>query len=113
MTADMDYRTEIVAHANSVKRLSATEENNLVDLVNLAIERFHDGWGQFFTEEEGRLTRAIEHIDRALAPMLVKISTFHAVVISGLSERRKKHLHGCKGRGRTPIAPSPTAILNG
>ncbi|MEI9410859.1 hypothetical protein [Mesorhizobium salmacidum] len=75
MTAALD-RSELLSHTTSVRKLDQPAQDRLVDLVGLAIVRYHDGWGEFYDEESSRLSRALEHLDRALAAVLVKAWSF-------------------------------------
>ncbi|MER8453099.1 hypothetical protein NKG60_24445 [Mesorhizobium sp. M1428] len=49
----------------------------MIELIELAIERFLDGWSESYSAEYDRLSRALEHIDRALASILIKSWSFH------------------------------------
>ena len=64
-------RAQLQAHTTCIKKLDRRGEDRLVELVSLAIDRYLDGWGEFYTQESARLFRVQEHIDRALAAIIV------------------------------------------
>ncbi|ESY85799.1 hypothetical protein X739_16075 [Mesorhizobium sp. LNHC220B00] len=76
MTAALD-RSELLSHATFIRTLDQPAQDRLVELVSLAIDRYLDGWGQFYDEESSRLSRILEHVDRALAAVLVNAWSFH------------------------------------
>ncbi|CAN7173725.1 hypothetical protein [Mesorhizobium caraganae] len=70
-------RSEILTHTSFVKLLPPSEEDALIELIQLAVDRFLDGWSEYYSTESESLTRALEHIDRVLASVLVKSWSFH------------------------------------
>ncbi|GLQ78076.1 hypothetical protein GCM10007881_15920 [Mesorhizobium huakuii] len=70
-------RAELLVHTSFIGKLDQQEQDRLVDLITLAIDRFLDGWRGFYNDESSRLYRAQEHLDRALAAVLVKEWTLH------------------------------------
>ncbi|WP_027154435.1 hypothetical protein [Mesorhizobium sp. WSM2561] len=76
MSAVLD-RFKLLSHTTFVRHLDPQAQDHLVELVTLALDRFLDGWQEFYDEESSRLSRVLEHVDRALAAVLVKAWSFH------------------------------------
>ncbi|UVC12837.1 hypothetical protein [Mesorhizobium onobrychidis] len=70
-------RAELLSHATFVRTLDQRAQDTLVDLITLAINRFLEGWEEFYSAENARLFRIQEHVDQALAALIVKAWRFH------------------------------------
>jgi len=73
-----EKREKLLSHAAAVAILDREKQEQLLDLVNLALQRYSDGWSEKFDSEMARLSPILEHLDRALAALLASSWTFAA-----------------------------------